>query len=66
MNNWVKVYSNSQYFKSEMVKQVLIDHEIEAVIMNKQDSSYKFGMVEVHVEESNEERAKQIIEENNL
>lgn len=66
MNNWIKVYSNSQYFKSEIVKQVLIDHEIEAVIMNKQDSSYKFGMVEVHVEESHADQAKQIIAKNDL
>nr|MBC7614036.1 DUF2007 domain-containing protein [Pseudopedobacter sp.] len=66
MSNWIKIYSNSQFFKSEIVKQVLVDNEIEAVIMNKQDSSYKFGQVEVHVDETHAAKAKQIIEENNL
>ncbi len=65
-NDWVKIYTSSQFFKSEMVKQILIDNEIEAVIMNKQDSAYKFGFVEVHVHESNFQKALEIILNNDL
>jgi hypothetical protein len=65
-NEWIKIYTSNQFFKSELVKQVLIDHEIEAVIMNKQDSAYKFGYVEVHVHESNSQKALAIITENEL
>ena len=65
-NEWIKIYTSNQFFKAELVKQVLIDHEIEAVIMNKQDSAYKFGYVEVHVHESNSQKALTIITENDL
>lgn len=65
-NDWIKIYTSSQFFKSEMVKQVLIDNEIEAVILNKQDQSYKFGEVEVLVQEHHREAALAIISENDL
>lgn len=65
-SNWVKIYTSSQFFKSEIVKQVLIDHEIDAIILNKQDSSYKFGEVEVHIHQDNFDKALAIIIENDL
>jgi hypothetical protein len=47
---WVKVYGTNQMFRAEIFKQVLADHEIEAVIINKMDSSYQaFGEIEVFV-----------------
>ncbi|MBK0383216.1 DUF2007 domain-containing protein [Pedobacter sp. SD-b] len=65
-NKWVKIYSSNQYFQSEIVKQVLVDHDIDAIIMNKQDSSYKFGEVEVHINQTNFDKALAIILENDL
>ena len=65
-SNWVKIYTSSQFFKSEIVKQVLIDHEIDANVLNKQDSSYKFGEVEVHIHQENFDKALAIIIENDL
>lgn len=63
---WVKIYTSNQFFKSEIVKQVLIDHEIEAVLLNKQDSSYKFGEVEVHIQQADFNKALEIILQNDL
>jgi hypothetical protein len=65
-SNWVKIYTSNQFFKSEIVKQVLIDHEIDAIVLNKQDSSYKFGEVEVHINQENFDKALAIILENDL
>jgi type III secretory pathway lipoprotein EscJ len=48
--NWVKIYKSTNFYQSEIVKQMLLQHHIEAVMMNKQDSSYlNFGDVEVYV-----------------
>jgi hypothetical protein len=48
--NWVKIYKSTNFYQSEIVKQMLIQHAIEAVLLNKQDSSYRnFGNVEVYV-----------------
>ena len=65
-SNWVKIYTSNQFFKSEIVKQVLVDHEIEAVLLNKQDSSYKFGEVEVHIHQVDFNKALEIILQNDL
>ena len=37
---WVQVYATNKLFQAEIFKRVLADHEIEAVIINKMDSSY--------------------------
>ena len=64
--DWVKVYTSADFFKSELVRQVLIDHEIDAIIINKQGFPYRIGEVEVYVHESNLANAKSIITENEL
>jgi Putative prokaryotic signal transducing protein len=48
--NWVKIFSSSNYYQSEMVKQALAGNHIESVLLNKQDSSHRtFGDVEVYI-----------------
>lgn len=64
--NWVKIYTSNDFYKAEIVRQVLIDHEIEAVMMNKQDTSYKFGEVQVHIPNIHFEEALEIILKNDL
>ncbi|MRX47533.1 MULTISPECIES: putative signal transducing protein [Pedobacter] len=65
-STWVKIYTSHQFMKSEIVRQVLIDHEIEAVLMNKQDTAYKFGEVEVYIHQSDFDKALEIIIQNDL
>ena len=63
---WVKIYTSFDFFKSEIVRQVLIDHEIEAVILDKQGFPYKLGDVEVYIHEANFDKAIEIIISNEL
>lgn len=65
-SDWLKVYTSSDFFKSELVRQVLIDNEIDAIIINKQGFPYRIGEVEVYIHESNLEKAKAIISNNQL
>lgn len=65
-SDWLKVYTSSDFFKSELVRQVLIDNEIDAIIINKQGFPYRIGEVEVYIHESNLEQAKEIITNNEL
>ena len=61
---WVQVYSTDKMFQAEILKQVLSDHEIEAVIINKMDSSYKaFGEIEVYVKNDHVIKAKMFAKE---
>ena len=47
-NDWVKVYSTTDIFKAEIIKQMLLSNDIEAVVMNQKDSSYHFGFAEIY------------------
>jgi hypothetical protein len=61
---WVQIYSTNKMFQAEIFKQVLADHDIEAVIINKMDSSYKsFGEIEVYVKHDHAIKAKMLAEE---
>lgn len=64
--DWVLIYSNTNQYESEILSSVLKDHEIEVVTVNKQDSSYHFGEVEIYVKRENVIKAKRIILENNF
>lgn len=61
--NWIKIYSTQNFFTAEMIRQMLIDNAIPAVIINKQDSSYRFGFVEVFAHQEHEQTAKTLIDE---
>jgi len=59
--DWVKIHVVSQEYEAEMVKGLLEENEIECVIVNKKDSSYLFGEIEIFVDVENAFLAKQII-----
>lgn len=49
--NWKKVYSSNEIHKIALVEQLLTQLEIQYVRMNKQDSAYLFGQIEIFVEQ---------------
>jgi hypothetical protein len=60
-SDWVVVYSSNQLYEAEMVKVLLDDNEIENINLNKQDSAYLFGEIEVYVSAENAFKARQLI-----
>ena len=64
--NWTKVYSSNNPIKVEIIKQMLEEHNINAVEMNQQDSSYNmFGSIQIYVQQEFSNEAIKLIEENN-
>lgn len=62
--DWVKVFGSNISFESEIIKGMLLENEIDAVVVNRQDSSFVQmlpGMDEVYVHNSNEAKAKELI-----
>lgn len=47
--NWVNVYSTDQMYKAIIVKGILSENDIDSFILNKRDSTYSFGDIEVYV-----------------
>jgi hypothetical protein len=39
--NWVKIFTSTNFYQSEIVKQVLTGHHIDAVLLNRQASSHQ-------------------------
>lgn len=64
MNDWIAIFETSQIYQAEIAKGVLCDNGIEAVILNRQDSSYKFGTIQVMVKTENKEKAAEILKSN--
>lgn len=61
MDNWEVIYTTNQVYEADMVRNIMEDNGIECVIMNKQDSTYRFGEIEVLVPNENVLTAKQLI-----
>lgn len=60
-DDWISVYSTDMLYKAEIIKQILSDNNIMAFVLNKRDSIYQFGDIEVYVQPANVMRAKHIV-----
>ena len=64
MSKWEKVYETKKPHRAEIVKDILEQKGINAIIMNKKDSAYDiFGQIELHVEVEEVINALRIIED---
>lgn len=62
-SNWQKVYTTDLQYRAEIVKAILKEHNIDAFIIDKQDSVYHFGYFEVYVAKEQVLVAIKIIED---
>lgn len=66
---WVVIYRSNDSNKTEMIKSLLEDEEINVVIINKMDSMQLYlsnAEVEIHVQQSDVVQAKYIISKTDL
>lgn len=62
--NWVKVYTLTDVIRTEMYKQFLEENGIPTVVLNKQDSAFKFGKIELYVNNSDFDEAVLLLANN--
>lgn len=65
-NGWVKIRTYTKALEAEIVKQMLEENDVPAVLLNKQDSSYMFGKIELYVNEADEALANVLINSGNI
>jgi len=63
LSSWQTVYKSTNPHQTEIVKDVLLNAGLKAIVFNKQDHAYKFGNIEVKVDPDSVIRAIKIIEE---
>jgi len=61
MENWKCIYTTDQLYKADAVKVLLAEENIESFVMNKKDSSYLLGDVELYVQPEDENKAVEMI-----
>ena len=63
MENWIKVFESPMQVRAEIVKGVLEEHQIQAVVLNKKETVYQiFGMHEVLVQKEDVIAANNLIQ----
>ena len=62
--DWIKIYETNFLATAEIKRLLLLDNNINSVIINKQDSSYHFGYIELYISPADKENALIIISEN--
>ena len=61
-NEWIEIHSGINYIKIEMMKQLLNNNNINAIILNQMDSSYLlFGRIKLFTKKINQEEALKLI-----
>ena len=63
MSDWQKVYEDNLEYRVSIVRDILSEHGLDPVIVNKKDTNYQFGTFEVHVAPDNVLKAIKIIED---
>ncbi len=60
-HDWVCIYITNNEYRANLAKEMLEEHDIESIIMNKRDSSYGFGDIELYVRTDVVIRAKMLV-----
>lgn len=63
MENWNVVYVSGKQYLAELARQKLIENGIDAVVLNKKDSVYLIGHIEVMVEQKNLPEAEKLMKD---
>lgn len=63
--NWKKIWTTANPMEAEIIKQMLLENEVNAVVINKQISPYNLGTVELYVHEQQVGLALGLMADNN-
>lgn len=61
MNEWIAIFETDQSYRAEIIKDLLSQNGIEAVILNQKDSSFTIGTIEIMVKEEDRPKATEIL-----
>jgi hypothetical protein len=65
-NNWVKIYTSNQATQIEFAKSLMEEAAIVTFEINKTDSTYLMGEIELYVDQAQVDKAQLILTENDL
>lgn len=63
MEEWIKIYSFESQHQAEIIKSILQQNDVKAVIVNAKDSLFMIGEYELYVTKDLEKKAQAIVDE---
>ena len=63
MGKWLKVFTSSSFHRTEIVRAVLEDNDLNPVLVNKKDAAYQIGDYEIYVAPEDVLKAIKIIKD---
>ncbi len=60
---WIMIYKTPKPFEAELIKNMLEAEHVTCVLVNKKDSAYLFGYVELYVHVEDGPKAATLIED---
>ena len=64
--SWTKIFSSPNLQKTELIKSLLAHNGIQSIIVNQQDSFYRFGDIELFVNRNDVIKATFVLKKNNI
>jgi hypothetical protein len=64
--NWIKIYSTNQIQQPEIIKSIFEEADIPCTSIDKKDSSYIFGEIEIYVPEEKLAEATSLLKEHQI
>ncbi|PID93678.1 MAG: hypothetical protein CSA95_07150 [Bacteroidetes bacterium] len=59
--NWTLIYTTGNLIHIDILRNLLLEKEIKSVFINKKDSSYLFGDIELYVDQKDVTVALQVV-----
>jgi hypothetical protein len=63
-DGWVKIYVSAEEYQAVLIKDLLENHGLHPVYMDKRDDEFRLGEAQVYVAPEEVEQAQKIIKEN--
>jgi len=63
---WERIYSTDKPHLASIVRKILAENDIDSFEVNKRDSSYGFGDVEIFVKDQDVVSSRVLIQQNSL
>jgi hypothetical protein len=63
--NWAPIFSSTKLYEIELLSGMLSENDIDCFIVNKQDSAYLIGDIDLYVQIDDILKAKQLISKYN-
>lgn len=61
---WVKIYVSDEEYQAVLIKELLENHGLHPVYMDKRDDEFRLGEAQVYISPEELEEAKRVITEN--